>query len=168
VVRVKGQGLAGSLLGTALFGALVVGITGAITALGDTLFPARSLAEIGAPVGETAHFLQYLRVFHPYTAVAVGVAAVAIAWCVAAMRPSDAVKNLASCVTLLVVAQISVGVVNLFLRAPLPLQLAHLLLADGLWIALVLLAAAACSASAPRAVLLRGRSAEVNTAEGFH
>ena len=109
-----------------------------------------------------------LRVFHPYTAVVVGTGAVVMAWCVAAMRPSDAVKNLSFGVTLLVVAQISVGFVNLFMRAPVPLQLTHLLLADGLWILLVLLAAAALAVNAPRAVPFRRLRRGVKTLEGIH
>jgi cytochrome c oxidase assembly protein subunit 15 len=41
----------------------------------------------------------------------------------------------------LVVAQSLVGTLNVALLAPIPLQLLHLLLADSLWIALVVLAA---------------------------
>jgi heme A synthase len=165
-VRVRGQGQVASLLGAALLGALIVGITGAITALGDTLFPARSITEIGAPVGPTAHFLQHLRVYHPYTAVAVGVIAVAVAWLVAAQRPADAVKNLAFGVTVLFVAQVAAGFLNLFMRAPVPMQLAHLLLADGLWIVLVLLSAAACAENAPRALPVGQPVGGAETLEG--
>jgi len=166
-VQARGQGAVGGLLAAALLGAIVVGITGAITALGDTLFPARSFAEIGAPVGSAAHFLQHLRVYHPYAAVSVGTAAVAIAWLVAALRPSDAVKSLAFGVTMLFAIQVGVGFMNLFMRAPVPMQLAHLLIADGLWIALVLLSAAACAVNAPRAVMF-GRRAGAETLEGTH
>ncbi|MBZ0102901.1 MAG: hypothetical protein K8I65_12130 [Thermoanaerobaculia bacterium] len=42
----------------------------------------------------------------------------------------------------LALGQIVVGVVNVALLAPIPLQLAHLLLADLLWIAVVLAGAA--------------------------
>lgn len=164
--RVRGQGVVAGLLGAALLGALIVGVTGAITALGDTLFPARSLAEIGAPVAPAAHFLQHLRVYHPYTAVAVGIIAVTAAWLVAAQRPSDAVKNLAFGVTVLFVTQVAAGFLNLFLRAPVPMQLAHLLLADGLWIVLVLLSAAACAVNAPRAVPAGRPVAGAETLEG--
>jgi heme A synthase len=46
----------------------------------------------------------------------------------------------------LVAAQIAAGVINLILLAPIPMQLLHLLLADLLWIALVLLCAARIAA----------------------
>ncbi len=45
----------------------------------------------------------------------------------------------------LVVIQLTAGVVNLWLLAPIWMQLVHLLIADLLWIALVLLAASASS-----------------------
>jgi heme A synthase len=47
------------------------------------------------------------------------------------------------------VLQLLVGVVNVLLLAPVWLQLVHLLLADLLWIALVLLSTRALAASAP-------------------
>jgi heme A synthase len=167
-VQVRGQGTVAGLLGGALLGAMIVGITGAITALGDTLFPVGSIAEIGAPVGPTAHFLQHLRVYHPYAAVGVGAFAVGAAWLVSAQRPSDAVKNLTFGVTLLFVTQVGVGFLNLFMRAPVPMQLAHLLLADGLWIVLVMLSAAACAVNAPRAVPVGRTRAGAETLEGTH
>src|SRR5262249_31013784 len=40
-IRLRGQGAVGLALGLALFGAFVLGISGAITALGDTLFPVK-------------------------------------------------------------------------------------------------------------------------------
>src|SRR5204862_5952385 len=54
--------------------ALVVSVTGAIAALGDTLFPATSLAVgMQSDFSATAHFLLRLRVIHPILAVASGV-----------------------------------------------------------------------------------------------
>jgi heme A synthase len=48
---------------------LAVGVTGALAALGDTLFGAKSLAEgVAADFSPTAHFLQQLRVLHPVAA----------------------------------------------------------------------------------------------------
>jgi heme A synthase len=42
----------------------------------------------------------------------------------------------------LVAAEIAIGVLNVLLLAPVPLQLVHLLAADLLWLSIVLLAAA--------------------------
>src|SRR5262249_7327258 len=53
--------------------AIVVSITGAIAALGDTLFPASSLAEgVRQDLSGAAHFLLRLRVVHPVLAVLAG------------------------------------------------------------------------------------------------
>ncbi len=44
-IRLKGQGIGLWALGFGLFGVLILGVSGAVNALGDTLFPANSLAE---------------------------------------------------------------------------------------------------------------------------
>jgi heme A synthase len=49
-------------------------------------------------------------------------------------------RNLSVALIVVVVAQLCLGVVNLVLMAPVPVQLLHLLLADLLWICFVLLA----------------------------
>ena len=50
--------------------ALIVGISGALAALGDTLFPATSFAEgVRQEMSDTAHFLLRLRLLHPALAV---------------------------------------------------------------------------------------------------
>ena len=60
----------GAVLGLLLPLAVIVGITGAIAALGDTLFPATSFSQgMQQDVSDTAHFLLRLRVFHPAFAI---------------------------------------------------------------------------------------------------
>lgn len=127
----------------ALCGMLIVGCSGAIAALGDTLFPATSLQEaLAQDLSPTAHALIRLRVLHPFLSVGVGVGLVALAWRsqhgAAERTPA---QRYARSVIGLVVTQTIVGAVNVTLLAPIPLQIVHLLLADLLWIALVLLAA---------------------------
>lgn len=129
---------------TWLFGSLpvllVVGISGAIAALGDTLFPATSLAEgMRQEMSSTAHFLLRLRVFHPVLAIfsAVYVAFAALKAIQAHISP-DATK-LAWISWGLVFLQLVAGAVNVLLLAPVWMQIVHLLLADALWVALVLL-----------------------------
>jgi heme A synthase len=138
------------LLIASLIGMLMVGMTGAVTALGDTLFPAASLAEgFAQDIDPTSHLLVRVRVFHPTLAIVVGTL-VALAAGVSAMRrPSPVTKRLAVVTIGLVVTQLLAGLVNLVLLAPVWMQLVHLLLADLLWIVLVLLAAATLAA-APR------------------
>jgi cytochrome c oxidase assembly protein subunit 15 len=60
------------------------------------------------------------------------------------------VRRAARLVALLVATQLLVGLVNLALLAPVPLQLLHLVLADGVWLSVVALAACALAEDAPR------------------
>jgi len=128
------------LILAALPASLIVAVSGAIAALGDTLFPASSLASgIQQEFSATASLLLRLRLLHPVLAVAGGVvvmAAAASAWRTG--RPSAARTGGAA--LLLVLLQLGAGVLNVALLAPAWLQILHLLLADLLWIALVLLA----------------------------
>ena len=116
---------------------MAVAATGAIVALGDTLFPAASLAQgFAADLDATSHFLIRLRVLHPVLAVALALVVIALA----RRDPSFAGpsgESLRAIVMTLVFVQAGLGVINLLMLAPLPLQLAHLLGSNLLWIALV-------------------------------
>lgn len=117
---------------------LAVATTGAITALGDTLFPSASLAEgVAADFSPTAHFLIRLRVYHPLSAIAVSVLVTLVAVIVGRRTPRA--RRPALALIALFFLQIAGGLVNLFLLAPTWMQLVHLLMADLAWIALVLL-----------------------------
>jgi cytochrome c oxidase assembly protein subunit 15 len=149
----RGQGLAGALVVAAVSGVMLLGVSGAIAALGDTLFPATSLAEgLRQDLSETAHVLVRLRVLHPMIAVVMGAVVVAVASLLARLRPSAEVKRGARLVGVLYAVQLCAGLINLVLLAPVWMQLVHLLLADLVWIALVRLCAAGLAQDAPRAV----------------
>ena len=141
-VELRGKGSLTWLLGLALLGTIVVGMTGAITALGDTLFPARSLSEgIAQDLSPTAHFLIRLRVWHPVSAVLVGLYTVAAGGLATMIRPEPIVRRAAVVLAALFVLQIGCGFLNLLLLAPIWMQMVHLLLADVVWMALVITAA---------------------------
>ena len=136
-------GGAGLVIAAALFAVLVVATTGAVTALGDTLFPAASLKEgVAQDLSPTAHLFVKLRVVHPFLAVATSALVLAAA---AAARVRGAGRRgpivMSRIVTVAFFAQLAVGVCNVALLAPIPVQLLHLLCADAVWIALVLLGA---------------------------
>jgi heme A synthase len=115
--------------------AVLVSITGAITALGDTLFPAASLAAgVQQDFASTSTTLLRLRIVHPLIAVS---GAAYILWVASSYLRSA--RSKAVFVIAIVGAQLMAGMLNLGLLAPLPLQLIHLLIADLVWIALVLL-----------------------------
>lgn len=141
-----------ALMALALVGVGVVGISGAITALGDTLFPASSLAAgLAEDVNPTAHFLIQLRVVHPLIAVLVGLYVLYLTVLFKG-APVSMTHKLALAVRVLVLLQLLAGGLNVLLLAPVWLQLSHLLLADSVWIALVLYSAALLAAeSAPAA-----------------
>jgi heme a synthase len=119
---------------------LIVSVSGAVAALGDTLFPATSLAEgVRQEMTSTAHILLRLRVFHPL--LAIGGAFMAMAAAVAAKRARRMphVATLAWMTIGLSLLQLVAGGVNVLLLAPVWMQILHLLLADVLWVVLVLL-----------------------------
>src|SRR5262249_2741485 len=116
------------------------GVSGAITALGDTLFPVSTLTQGEAlTFSDTAHLFVRLRVWHPTLAVAVGLWLGAVA--LAAVRVAPALRRHAQVLLALYGLQLALGGANLWLLAPIGLKLAHLLLSAAIWIALVLLAA---------------------------
>jgi cytochrome c oxidase assembly protein subunit 15 len=125
---------------TALFAAVVVSVTGAITALGDTLFPSSSLGEgVRQDFSTSAHLLIRLRVFHPVLAT---LAAAFFFWIsVRALRlgSTSPAHRIGLAALILTIVQLSAGELNLALLAPIGMQILHLLLADLLWISLVLL-----------------------------
>jgi heme A synthase len=141
---------AGSLLvvmGAALGGVLLIGVSGAVTALGDTLFPAATLAEAKAlTFSDTAHLFVRLRIWHPALALVVAVVVLAASAYAVAHRRTRTVRVLAVALVGLYATQLAVGAVNVWLLAPVTIQLAHLVLSDCVWTVLVLLTAAALAA----------------------
>lgn len=128
--------------GVAVFVALVavmfVGVSGAITALGDTLYPVDSLAEgIAQDFSPVAPLFVRLRVYHPLLAIGAGLLVLYGAGQVAATRPQ--LRRLSLWVGGVFVVQVLLGFLNMFLLAPVWLQLVHLLVADVLWLSLLAL-----------------------------
>jgi len=118
---------------------IVVAVSGVIAALGDTLFPAASVASgIRQEFSPTASALLRLRVVHPVLAVLGG--AVLLAAAVTAMRSArlPAVR-MGQILAALVFLQLAAGALNIALLAPVWMQILHLLLADLLWVALVVM-----------------------------
>ncbi|HEY0515075.1 MAG TPA: COX15/CtaA family protein [Thermoanaerobaculia bacterium] len=146
--RVRGQGLTGGGIGLALCGLLVSGVSGAIAALGDTLYPARSLTTaLQQDLSPTAHLLIRLRLFHPAIAIAAGLLALYLALTLMKRRPESETRRFGAWTAGLVFTQILLGTVNVLLLAPVWLQVVHLLVADLLWIAFVRLGASVLAAS---------------------
>jgi heme A synthase len=116
---------------------LLAGSTGAITALGNTLFPETSLIEgMKKDFLDTSHFLIKLRIYHPIVAVTLVLSLVHFS-----LKNMDVerVKKTAKWVLVFSIIALSFGVVNWLLMAPTWGALVHLTLADILWILFVYL-----------------------------
>src|SRR5580698_9953613 len=121
---------------------LFVGVTGSLAALGDTLFPASSLAAaLTQDFAVGSAWLVRWRWTHPTIAF---LASIFLIWLLvrAAQRSAHWDNRLLSALVLvLLAAQYVLGVLDVVLLAPVWLQIAHLLGADALWAALVVLTA---------------------------
>lgn len=143
-VRLRRPGLAL----TGLAATLIVGVTGSLAALGDTLYPAHNLLTAiaqdfsGNGVGGSSWLLR-IRWVHPAISL---IAGAFILWLVVSAVRSDAAsaRPLAIAVALLLGVQYVLGVTDVTLLAPTWMQMMHLLGADLLWITLVLLSAQLC------------------------
>jgi heme A synthase len=143
-VRLRGQGVRLGAWGLALLALLILGMTGSITALGDTLFPPASLAEgLRQDLDSTANFMIRLRAVHPMAAIGTAFYMFLIVGLPEVVGTHPDTKRLAWRLVALFVLQLVAGVMNVVLLAPVWMQMLHLLLADLSWIVLVLLAASA-------------------------
>lgn len=115
---------------------LIAGVSGAVTALGDTVFPSSSVLEAMSLAMQTAsHLFVKLRIFHPFIAVGVGFGVIHISiWL---MRRGWANISYVKRIVGLVVFQWTLGFLNIGLNAPEYLQLAHLATAQLLWLSYI-------------------------------
>ncbi|HKY37692.1 MAG TPA: COX15/CtaA family protein [Polyangiaceae bacterium] len=132
---------------------LLVSMTGAVTALGDTVYPVQgssTLEHLRNDRAEGAHFLAKLRVLHPLLALA-GVASL---W-IAARRARGAaravlVQRLGALLHWGGALALAIGVANIWLGAPGYMQVVHLAMACMLWLDAVVLGCALWDAQAFR------------------
>ena len=121
---------------------MIVGVTGSLAALGDTLFPASSLGSaLAEDFSPTSGWLVRWRWTHPTIAF---LASIFLIWILvrAAQRTTHwDNRGLSALVLVLLAAQYVLGVLDVVMLAPVWLQIAHLLGADVLWAALVVLTA---------------------------
>jgi cytochrome c oxidase assembly protein subunit 15 len=136
------QPISRSLLICAPVAFLLISVTGAIAALGDTLFAVHSLAQgLQQDLLPSAHIFVRLRVWHPIVAALLGCFLVGVAVVILNKRPALRARRLALVVVFLTLLQAGAGAINVLLLAPVWMQITHLFIADSLWIALVLLCA---------------------------
>lgn len=134
------------------FGAiLVLAASGGVTALGDTLFPATSLAEgLQQKFSPTAHVLVRLRLYHPILAISIGLYLIGLSILYNIVHPSLTARRMAAALGGLYLAQLLVGAFNVLLLAPIWMQLVHLLISDLILIAYVIFMAFAFAQPLPK------------------
>jgi cytochrome c oxidase assembly protein subunit 15 len=150
--RLHRQGSLGAWLVTGAALLLLGGVSGAVAALGDTLFPAASLTEaLRQDLSPTAHLLIRLRLLHPALSVTAAALAIFLAFRLESWQPGSLAARWANRWTLrFVFLQIVAGVANVVLLAPVWMQMVHLLLADLVWISYIVVAAQALAVSDSR------------------
>jgi cytochrome c oxidase assembly protein subunit 15 len=150
-------------IGLGLLTTMVTGITGAVAALADTLFPATSLPwSLAQDFSSGAPALVRVRLLHPAVAT---VAACYVLWVIwRSSTGRNRFSRSAIALIILLFVQVVIGMTNVLFLAPVWIQIAHLFAADALWILLVLASAdlvlepaVTCPAYALASVLKEGR-----------
>ncbi len=131
------------LLGIAVFGILLIGMSGSVAALSSMIFPSETLTEgFAKDFSATSNILLRLRVSHPIFSITVGVYLLFLAgWIKNKFAESVQISRWANVLSGLVLIQFLSGAITLLTLAPIVMQIVHLFLADAVWISFVLMAA---------------------------
>lgn len=122
------------LVALGLGATLVVGVSGSLAALGDTLFPSASLrAALAADLSRSSPWILRLRGAHPLSAVLAGAFVI---WLIVRGRTEGRV-GFSGLLGALLGLQFLLGIADVLLLAPTWMQIVHLLGADLYWVALV-------------------------------
>lgn len=120
---------------------VAVSATGALTALGDTLYPVTDGVALSDRLRESqsgATFLERLRSLHPFLALFASLFLFVVAGHFRGER-SEGVARRATLVIIVLFLQLVLGVTNIWLSAPGWMQVTHLAVANVLWVAWVLM-----------------------------
>lgn len=127
------------LVGCLLLGFCLIGVSGALTALGDLFFKPHHIGENWIQEMTSAdHFLKSLRAYHPIISVVVGFFALFFMWKETKESSQPLQRGLCWLVTFLILIQFCCGFLNIYLGVPIWLQILHLFNADLVWVGVVL------------------------------
>jgi len=122
-----------------LLATMSIGITGSVAALGDTLFPATSLRASLIQDFSSGNILLRLRFLHP---VAAAIGAMYVLWLIVRnAKVPGRTRNQVIALAIVLIGQVGLGILNVMLLAPVWLQIVHLLVAELLWVLVVLASA---------------------------
>ena len=126
-------------IGLGLVSIMVIGMTGSLASLGDTIFPAGSLRyALIQDFSSSSHVLLRLRLLHPVAAV---MGSIYVLWLLRSFWGKQDHSQWTVVLAVGLMAQIALGAMNVILLAPIWLQMTHLLVAELCWILLVLASA---------------------------
>jgi heme A synthase len=117
----------------------MIGVTGAITALADTLFPSTSMMHtLSEQFQKNNHILISLRILHPILAILLGFA---ISFILINYLETDnaTINKLKVGLWILILLQFGLGFSNIIFLTPVSIQVIHLVIADIIWILTVFL-----------------------------
>lgn len=134
-VRFKGQSGVGWILGMAAFGMILLAVSGSVSALGHTLRPVDNV--LSAAMDPKMFWMVRLQPLHPLIAVSIGLYLALAAGLVQHLRPDPRVRGALRWMVGIYCAQLALGAVNIWLKAPIPIQMLHLALADANWVSWV-------------------------------
>ncbi|HLO97228.1 MAG TPA: COX15/CtaA family protein, partial [Fimbriimonas sp.] len=127
-ITFKKQGAVGWLLGFGFIGTMLLGVSGAIAAFGHQVDP--SVVGLADRLKPTAFWAHKLAIAHPIGSVSIGLYLMLMSSLVQHLRQDPFVKNASRALIGILIIQGVVGVANILLKAPVALQMAHLVLAD--------------------------------------
>ena len=122
---------------------LLVGTSGSVAALSSMLFPSQSLTEgITHDFSAESNILVRLRLSHPILSILTSVYLLFLTgWLRSASDGNADVARWSNYLSILILIQIAFGAATLLTLGPIVMQIGHLLLADLIWISLVMLSA---------------------------
>lgn len=133
--RWRGQGALGGGVTLGYVALLFLGVSGAISALGHTLKPVDNV--LGASIQAQSHWMVRLQPLHPLIATAIGLYLLLLGGLMIHLRPDPRVRRAVQWLVGLYASQMGLGVLSIWLKAPIWLQMVHLAMADVCFLAYV-------------------------------
>jgi cytochrome c oxidase assembly protein subunit 15 len=122
--------------GIGLLAVMIIGITGSLASLGDTLFPPASLRRaVLEDFSANSPTMVRLKALHPIATI---LGALYVVWLFQVFWRKQERSIWVLLLPIALTCQIALGALNVILLAPVSLQITHLLVAEFFWIVLVL------------------------------
>lgn len=131
-VTFRKQGAVTWLLAIGAVSVALLGISGSVSALGHALKPVPDVLKAAAD--PASHWMVKLQPLHPLIAISVGLFLLLASGLLIHLRPSMEVKKAVQVMMSIYGLQMALGLLNIFLKAPIWMQIIHLVLADVLFV----------------------------------